>query len=324
MKKGIFYILFLITVFVFSQTISAQVIDNSSTFKTLPAKSDFRFQYDNDFFTHADRYYSQGLSFEFVHPGLKKNPLTKLLIKPANSNISYGIGLNVFGYTPTSILSVNILYSDRPYAAAITIKTFSAASDTMRNRRISSALNIGVIGPAALGEEIQTNIHKWLKNPLPKGWHTQIQNDLILNYQVNYEQKLIASTGHFLLNGAGELRLGTLNTRLSGGINFMTGNFNDPYAGGSKPQKQAAYYFYAQARGNLVGYDASLQGGILNKHDPYIISSNDVERVSFQGDAGVVVNFKKLYLSYSQSFITKEFDSGKSHRWGGFSVGFAL
>ncbi|MBC7536174.1 MAG: lipid A deacylase LpxR family protein [Ferruginibacter sp.] len=324
MKKGIFYILFLITVFVFSQTISAQVIDNSSTFKTLPAKSDFRFQYDNDFFTHADRYYSQGLSFEFVHPGLKKNPLTKLLIKPANSNISYGIGLNVFGYTPTSILSVNILYSDRPYAAALTIKTFSAATDSILNRRISSAFNIGVIGPAALGDEIQTNIHKWLKNPLPKGWHTQIQNDLILNYQVNYEQKLIASTGHFLLNGAGELRLGTLDTRLSGGLNFMAGNFNDPYAGVSGLKKQVEYFFYAQARGHLVGYDASLQGGIFNRHDPYIISSNDVERLSFQADAGIVVNLKKIYLSYSQSFIITEFKSGKNHRWGGFSVGFAL
>lgn len=303
---------------------TAQVIDNTSTFKTLPAKNYFRFQYDNDYFTKADEYYSQGISFEYVHPGLKGFPLTKLLLKPRNSDLVYGIGLNIFGYTPTSILSDRILYDDRPYSGEITLKTFSSATDPIHKRHISSAINIGVIGPAGLGKEIQTNIHKWTGNPVPLGWHTQIRNDVILNYQVDYEKQLLAAKDHFLLNGVGASRLGTLEDNISGGINFMAGNFKDPYVSGVKHKKKIEYYLYGQARGHIIGYDASLQGGLFNHHSPYAISAGHIERATFQVDYGIVVNFRKLYLSYSQSFLTKEFSTCKNHRWGGISIGFSL
>ncbi|MEO7522710.1 MAG: lipid A deacylase LpxR family protein [Ferruginibacter sp.] len=319
-----YYLCLVIMFFTYPADILAQVIDNTSTFKTLPAKSYFRFQYDNDYFTKADEYYSQGISFEFVHPGLKKFPLTKLLLKTPNSNVTYGLGLNIFGYTPTSILSSSILYGDRPYSGEITLKTFSASTDTVHAKRISTAINIGVIGPAGLGNEIQTNIHKWTGNPIPLGWHTQIKNDVIINYQVDYEKQFLAKKDHFLINGVGGLRLGTLDTRLSGGFNFMAGNFNDPYHLASARKKKVEYYIYGQARMHLIGYDASLQGVVFNRKSPYVIKSKDVERASFQGDYGVVVNFRKIYLSYSQSFITKEFKTGKNHRWGGINIGFSL
>ncbi len=316
-----FYLYIALVLLTASINAFAQVIDNTSTFKTITSKSYFRFQYDNDFFTKEDRYYTQGIGFEYVHPGLRAFPVNRLLLKPANSSIVYGLAFNIFGYTPTSILSDSILYGDRPYAAAISIKTFAAATDTVHKKRIASSINIGVIGPAGLGNEIQTNIHRWLNNPLPKGWHTQIQNDIILNYQVNYEKQLSA-TDKFLLNAAAELRVGTLDNRFSGGFNFMTGNFNDPYHPTVYRKKKIEYYFYGQGRAHVVGYDASLQGGLFNRKNPYIIPLKDIERFKFQADAGIVVNFKKLYLSYSQSFITKEFKTGKLHRWGGFNIGF--
>ncbi|MEO8769520.1 MAG: lipid A deacylase LpxR family protein [Ferruginibacter sp.] len=324
MSLKYFFSCFVILLLGNSINTTAQVIDNTSTFKTLPAKSYFRFQYDNDYFTKADEYYSQGISFEYVHPGLKRFPLTKLLLKSKNSDPVFGIGLNIFGYTPTSILSDSILYGDRPYSGEITLKTFSSATDTIYKRRISSAINIGIIGPAALGNEIQTNIHKWTGNPVPLGWYTQIRNDIILNYQVDYEKQLLAAKGHFLLNGVGAFRLGTLEDRISGGINFMMGNFNDPYASRINHKKKVEYYLYGQARTHFIGYDASLQGGLFNRHSPYIISAGDIERATFQADYGIVVNFRKLYLSYSQSFLTKEFSTGKNHRWGGINIGFSL
>ena len=317
-------ILFITASIAIHMTCDAQVIDNTSTFKNISRRSYFRFQYDNDYFTKADRYYSQGISFEYVHPHLRYFPVTKILLKPLNSTFTYGIALHIFGYTPTSILSDSILYGDRPYAALITLKTFSIANDTIRKKRIAAAFTIGVIGPAGLGNEIQTNIHRWLKNPLPKGWNNQIQNDIILNYQVNYEKQLVAAAGNFLLNGTGELRVGTLDDRLSGGINFMAGNFNDPFASTALHKKKIAYYFYSQSRLHIVGYDASMQGGLFNRYNPYIISVKDIERFVFQADAGITVSFQKLFLSYSQSFITREFESGKQHRWGGINIGFSL
>ena len=59
--------------------VAAQIIDPTVTFKTIHHKSYLRFYYDNDFFTKTDYYYTQGITVEYVHPSLRKNPVTKIL-----------------------------------------------------------------------------------------------------------------------------------------------------------------------------------------------------------------------------------------------------
>jgi lipid A 3-O-deacylase len=308
----------------------AQLIDNSSTFRNIAQKKYFRFHYDNDFFTKTDQYYTQGITLEYVHPSIKKIPAARLLLKPFNTEPQYGISFNLFGYTPTSILSDSVLYGDRPFNANISLQIFSIQADEIHKQQISAAFSIGVMGPAALGYEIQYNIHRWLKNPLPHGWQHQTKNDIIINYQLNYEKQLASAgnaqhpTDNFLLNTTAEARLGTLNNKLSGGFNFMAGRFNKRFLQAANEKRKAEYYFYGQGRVNFIGYDASMQGGLLTRKNPYTISGGDISRVTLQADAGIIVNFKKFYLSYTQSILTKEFRTGKYHRWGGISAGFAL
>jgi lipid A 3-O-deacylase len=302
----------------------AQLTDNSSTFRNINQKNYFRFHYDNDYFTKTDKYYTQGIAFEYVHPSLKKFPLAKLLWKPYPSIPQYGITLNLFGYTPTSTSDDHILYGDRPFDANISLKTFLVQADSVHQQQVSTAFSIGVMGPAALGIEIHTTIHRWLKNPLPHGWQNQIRNDIIINYQLNFEKKLVSAGNNFLLNATAEARIGTLNDKLSGGFNFMAGRFNKRFSSLTSKSKKAEYYLYGQGRLNFIGYDASMQGGLFNRNSPYTISGGDVTRATFQADAGVIVNFRKLFLSYTQSYLTKEFRTGKYHRWGGVSIGVAF
>jgi lipid A 3-O-deacylase len=304
-----------------SVNLSAQIIDPTTTFKTIHNTSYFRFYYDNDFFTKTDYYYTQGITLEYVNPSLKKIPVSKILIRPAGTNIQDGITANLFGYTPTSIESNDILYGDRPFSSCLSFNFFAIASDSIKKQRISSAVSIGVIGPAAQGEEIQTGIHRWLKNILPKGWQYQIKNDIILNYKLVYEKNIIDLNNAFLLNTAVEANIGTLNDKLSAGFNLMTGHFNNPYETASKSKKKIEYYFYGQSRLHAIGYDASLQGGIFNHSSPYTIAARDVSRITFQADAGIVFNFRNAYLCYSQSYLTREFSTGLYHRWGGISIG---
>lgn len=294
--------------------------DNSSGFRAIAAESYFRFHYDNDFFTNTDYYYTQGISGEYVHPVIKKLPVSKLLLKTRNSRVQYGISFNLFGYTPTSIKSNYILYGDRPFNGNMTVKFFALSTNRIQQTRLTAAISAGIMGPAALGKEIQTTIHQWTDNPIPKGWQHQVKNDIILNYQLNAEKKLLATEG-LLVHIAGEIRAGTLQNRLSAGMHVMTGHFDNPYKNG---KKKTAYYFYGQARTNLIAYDATMQGGLFNKKSPYTISSAAISRISFQADAGLVLHFKKIFISYSQSFLTKEFRTGKSHRWGGISLGFSI
>ncbi len=311
-------IFLLLFVFNFAE---AQLIDNISTFRTLQQTSYFRFHYDNDYFTKTDNDYSQGITLEYVNPKLKKFPLSKLLWKPFSTEAQYGISLNLFGYTPKSIRSDSILYGDRPFNANISFKTFLIQTDPLKKQQVSTAFSVGVMGPAALGYEIQYNIHKWTGNTLPHGWEFQTKNDIILNYQLNYEKQLLAAGNNFLLNATAEGRLGTLNTKLAGGFDFMAGRFNKRYQEPDNKKRKTEYYFYGQARGNVVGYDASMQGGLINRKSPYTIAASDVNRATFQADAGIILNLQKFYASYTQSFLTKEFRTGTSHRWGGISLG---
>ncbi|MEO6490369.1 MAG: lipid A deacylase LpxR family protein [Ferruginibacter sp.] len=302
-----------------SLNVYAQRIDHTASFRNIHEKKYFRFHYDNDFFTKSDRYYSQGITLEYVHPRLSHFPLSKLLLKSRNSNAQYKFTFNLFGFTPSTIKSDTILFGDRPYFAAISIGSHLISIDTIKRKQVGTSLYIGIFGPAGLGKEIQANIHRWLGNPQPHGWQYQVSNDLIINYEFLIEKQLASSTGHFALNGIMELQAGTLNNKLATGVNFMAGNFTDPYQ--RKITKAVEYYFFSQAKGSLVGYDASLQGGIFNRKSPYTISSNNLNRFTYQADAGIVVNFKKVFLSYTQSFLTKEFQTGKYHRWGGVSAG---
>ena len=330
MIKSLLYPGFFLILICCTDIAKAQLIDNSSTFRNIQQKKYFRVHYDNDYFTKTDKYYTQGITFEYAHPFIKKIPAARLLWTPFDTQPQYGITFNLFGYTPTTILSDSILYGDRPFNANISLKIFSIQADEIHKQQIATSFSIGVMGPAALGYDIQYNIHRWLKNPVPHGWQHQTKNDIIINYQLNYEKQLLRAgnaqhpADNFLLNTTAEARFGTLNNKLSGGLNFMAGRFNKRFLPPGNEKRKVEYYFYSQGKVNFIGYDATMQGGLFTRKNPYTITGSDITRVTLQADAGIIVNFKKFYLSYTQSIITKEFRTGKYHRWGGISVGFAL
>jgi lipid A 3-O-deacylase len=305
----------------------AQIIDNTSSFKQGLGNKYFRFHYDNDYFTKTDEYYTQGITLEYANPAIKKFITSKVLIRPNNTDIIYGFRIDNFGYTPTTIHSDSILYGDRPYCGDMSISTFAIATDTLKHQIISSTFIFGLMGQGAGGKEFQTTIHQWTNNFLPLGWQYQIRNDIILDYQVNYEKKLLGYKNNFLLNATASARAGTHNDKITGGFNFMAGNFNDRFlsVAATKPvRKKVQYYLYGQLVGDAIAYDATLQGGMFNHTSPYVIQADAVSRFTLQADYGIVVCFRKLYLEYCQSYLTKEFNTGHYHRWGGIRVGFTI
>jgi lipid A 3-O-deacylase len=305
----------------------AQPIDNTSSFKNSEGNKYIRIDYDNDYFTKADEYYTQGTTLELALPAFKHFILSKLLFKPKNTDIIYGLRLDTYGYTPTSIDSSDIFFGDRPYSANISLGTFATAVDTVKKQTIASTFITGWMGQADGGELLQKELHILTGNSLPQGWQHQVRNDVILDYQLNYEKELYAFQNMFLLNGVSQLRVGTHNDKLSTGFNFMFGNFNDRYRSVATTQKyhrKIQYYLYAQALGSVVGYDASLEGGLFNRTSPYVISPDDICRFTFQADYGIVISYKRIYAEYSQAFLTQEFNTGLNHRWGGLRLGLTL
>jgi lipid A 3-O-deacylase len=322
-RIGVLFIVFLL----FPFAGRGQAIDNTASFRIIDAKKYIRLHYENDYFTATDYYYTQGINLEIVDPSYKRFPISKLLVT-AKDRKQYGLSIEHNGYTPTSIESNEILYGDRPFAAALMLKTFSISSDSIRKYRMTSSLTLGVIGPAAGGYEMQKSIHRWINGQEPFGWQYQIQNDVIVNYQVSVEKNMVRAGNNFLINGLAAARVGTLNTKLSIGSVIMFGRLNSSttsiFSDEKSSSRKMKFHLYLQPVVNIVGYDATLQGGIFNHMSPYTISSSDISRITFEGNYGGVLSFGAIYLEYFKTVITKEFETGSYHRWGGVRVGVKL
>jgi hypothetical protein len=303
----------------------SQRINNESVIRGIHADHYFRFYYENDFVALTDYYYTSGMNIELVKPSFKKNPINKIFFRLPGAKMKYGIALDHFAFTPRHIYYSDILHSDRPYAGCISVSSFRIATDENKKHQINTSLALGLIGPASFWGPVQTFLHKRLiPAPQPKGWDSQIKNDLILSYKVNVEKNFIQSNS-FLLNGNIEAIAGTMNDRVSIGLSIMTGKLNNPFeADVTIERKRWELYFFGQSLINTVGYDASLQGGVFNKKSPYTLSGDKINRFVFQNQIGLMFHHKKFSLELSESFLSKEVKTGIKHIWGGLGLGFEL
>lgn len=104
---------------------------------------------------------------------------------------------------------------------------------------------------------------------------------------------------------------------------MMTGRINDPFQS-SETIKSWELYLFGHSFINMVGYDATLQGGVFNKKSPYTLSGSEVNRFTLQNQIGLMFHYKKFSIELSESFLSKEFKTGLSHKWGGVGIGFEL
>ena len=302
---------------------NAQKIDNSASFRDINSTSYFRYNYDNDYFAATDENYTQGYNFELVLKSLEKNPINKLFLKPESSTIKYGLAIEHIGFTPNDYVSEDIQIGDRPFSAAIMLKSFVISTNFPKKTRFTSSFSLGIIGPGAFGEEMQVGIHEATGNKIPKGWKNQIKNDVVINYEVGYEKQLFRYNKLIAIQAHSNLKFGTLFTNAAVGLNTVIGIIDTPF---SKPEntKRFKLYAYVQPTLNIIGYDATLQGGVFNNKSPYTISSNNIERLTAQYNYGLVLKTKTLYFEYSRSAITREFKSGSSAKYGGIKIGFTF
>lgn len=316
---------FLLAAFVLSTLVAyGQRVENASLYRNIGSEHYVRVNYENDFFALSDEYYTQGINLEFVAPAIAKFPLAKLLFRNDHLATRTGIAIEHQGFTPSNILTGEVLQNDRPYSSSLMLKTFSIVSNPHTNHRLVTQLSLGVIGPWAMGKEIQTALHEKI-NPdkVPKGWKNQVHNDIILNYQIDYEHGLWVKR-NFIVTARGGARAGTYNTRLSSSFTLMGGWFDNPFQFANTRDKDFQIYLYAEPQLNLVIYDATLQGGLFNDRNPYTLDRNEISRLVFQQNVGLVVKFKSFFMEYAQTVMTREFKTGTPHSWGSVRAAFAF
>jgi lipid A 3-O-deacylase len=300
----------------------SQAMDNTVVYRNIQGDKYFRINYENDFFAASDRDYTQGILIEKVHPDIGRFFLTKALWHPANSDLKYGLALEHNAYTPNKIDQYEIQTGDRPYAGVLMLKTFLIATDPAKGERMSVSFDAGVIGPAAGGEQMQRTIHHWINYEQPEGWHNQIKNDVVINYQVNLEKELYRMGDLFSIAGYGSVRLGTLSDKLSAGLTFLLGNVKSAFTPAKNQRKRFQWYVYDQILGNAIGYDATLQGGLFSHGNVYTIPGSQVSRLTCQNKFGLILMFNHLFLEYYRTGSTEEFNTTSYHRTGGLQLGF--
>lgn len=271
------------------------------------------YTYANDFFFGTDYYFTQGMTLDWSSPALARSPVNKLLpAGPVGSTRTHGIQLRYDGFTPLSITDDFIRVGDRPYSAYLYASLYRRS--TQPRQRLTTAVEIGFIGPAAGGKVIQTKLHALTHNPTPHGWDYQIRNDAVLGYRVAYDQQL-AGIGRWVeLIGTAEASASTLYTYASAGGLLRVGCFTPYFAGASR----AGWQCYGQATltGCLVGYDATLQGGVFNRSSPYVLAASEVSRAVLHSTGSFVVAHGGLSFTATATYVGPEFAGGRSHRWG--------
>jgi hypothetical protein len=283
----------------------------------------FWLNFDNDIFSYTDRYYTNGVTLGYAAPSFAVMPVSKLLPLAGRTNVSSAsISLHHAMYTPFTTKTPPSLMNDRPYASTLFVRYSLLSENTEKGITLSSSIDLGVMGEAALGSFFQKTVHAGVpNNDEPLGWETQIGNDVVLNYNINVFKDLLRIRNFELLSRA-SIQLGTLYTRAGSGFDFSIGRISQPANKRTlRPHSQKWQY---GVKGGLelrfTGYDATLQGGWFNKNNIYALKPEEIERLTALLHLGFYTRFHNFGLNISQHFLSPEFKEGKKHLWGQISL----
>jgi hypothetical protein len=281
----------------------------------------FGFKSDNDAYLAIgqDKYYTNGIfiSYRFVNTPKKEN--TALAKQFTQLEIGQKMYNAQSGYIP------DMVYVDRP----ITAYLYAGASKhwfyTSENS-LSLGVQVGTIGPNALGRQAQEFIHKFGGFYPPKGWEYQLNNEIGLNFNMAYTHFLHRSPSKKLdLSTHTGANLGNTYSGLSAGFTLRTGTMNSLHATAynrsnlSGEISKNEFFFFAKPQLDWVAYDASISGGLFIK-DKGPITFNSKPWVLSQ-EFGLVFAQKRWSAQLSYTFKTHEINSpAKAHQFGSIAT----
>jgi hypothetical protein len=291
---------------------------------------------ENDLFGGSDRYYTNGILLTWQSPsaGLPW-PLAGLdrqldfILGPGN--LRWGLSFGQSIYTPQDTTPRIPDPRDRPYAGYL----YGAASLVRSAERSQTLLELqlGVVGPSALGEFVQNNYHDLLNIRNAEGWDRQLKDEPAAT-------ALFERRWRLPLGNVGSLQaevipivaaaLGNVQTYASGGGMLRIGDGLDadwgpvrirPALAGSaffQPRQDFGWYVFAGVEGRAIARDIFLDGNTWR-------DGPRVDKRVFVGDAqaGVAVLWRGVRFAYTQVVRSEEFYGQRGvQSFGAFSASF--
>ena len=240
------------------------------------------------------------------------------------NRVSLSLGQSVF--TPADITRDPPDPDDRPYAGWLygSIGVSAARPDSLETLE----LTLGMVGPAALAEPVQTIAHRITGATHPRGWEHQLDNEpgLILSYERKWRlpaeltpgleldalPSAAASLGNVLTEAAlgGMLRIGQGLAADYGPPRVRPGLCGSDFA--ARPAGGFGWYVFAGAEGRAVLHNLFLDGNSF-RHGP------SVDRKPFVADlqAGAALLIGDFRLTYTHVYRSREFDGQSKPDWFG-------
>ena len=246
--------------------------------------------------------------------------------------VGFALGHNI--YTPGDTETAAPIPGDRPYAAWLYGSILLHAQLDNQLRLVE--LSVGVVGPSALGEEIQNAWHDVIHVPHANGWANQLHDEpgLQLSWERRYRtwqwSEAAASPFGVDLVLRHRVTLGNVATHLAGGAVgrvgwHMPADFGADLirpGGGSTPNDggpdRFSAYVYASGEVRAVARDIFLDGNTWRASP-----SVDKRPVVADLNLGFVLHWPRFQLAYTQNYRTKEF-YGQDRRDVFGSVGFSF
>ncbi|WP_246524020.1 lipid A deacylase LpxR family protein [Neoroseomonas eburnea] len=298
----------------------------------------FAFTYENDLLAGTDRFYTSG--FQLAWRSSSYDPPSWLsfltdrpsLLFPEGGAPRWGLSFGQNIFTPADTQRRNPDPLDRPYAGwlygGISINSATATSYG------SIELQIGVVGPSALGEETQNNVHDLLNIDRALGWDYQLKDEpginLVLARQWRVNSDPVWRDVSFGVVPSVTASLGNVQTYASAGLMLRFGNELDadfgpprmrPSIAGSafyQPDGRWGWYVFAAGETRVVGHDIFLDGNTWRES-----RSVDREPVVAEGSLGVaiIMPFARLTMTYTAR--SREFETQReTAQYGSASLSF--
>lgn len=285
-------------------------------------KNEFGFRTDNDSYLGygQDRYYTNGLFITFRHAADQNR------LKSSVEKKIWEIEAGQKMYNPKSGQVTDIRQVDRPFAGYLYAGT-SINWLYSKENNLKLSLQLGTIGPSALGENGQVFLHKLIGFYEIKGWESQVRDELGVNAIAEYNHLLHRSSSQktdFTLTTNG--RLGNTFSGAGIGLLFRAGNVNQLFNSVStnstlsnnsktEPLTGKESFFYAEPALNYVAYDATVEGGLFRDDKGPI--TFDVKPLVFSQQLGFMYSKNRWTLDLSVIFKSHEIKStAKAHQYG--------
>jgi len=261
-----------------------------------------QFHYSNDLYHSTDRYLTQMAFLKYTTPWQR-----------SGNRREYTLQQNV--YTPSDIFGDTIQKNDRPYTALLFISIKNIKGFKNRNTLFNHQLSIGILGKHAFGEQTQRNIHYAVNSRQPLGWKYQLSDGLLLNAQIGIDKGLVIRK-HFEYILHSQLNIGTVFNNLSAAqtIRIHLNNSYFPFLNTSA-LKSFRFSLALQNELKYVIYNGTLQGSIGSRHNIYTLTQKEICPLIYYQQICLNIAYRRLGITYSESYITKEFKTGLSHKW---------